>query len=82
MRIYKEMNLSNFDFWGGARDRVKYLSGEDLDFIGRELEMCHNTDLFDETEINDFFWFEEDTVADMLGYADFDELMEDRKDWI
>ena len=31
-----------------------------------------------ETEINDFFWFETDAIAEILGYKNFDELMEDR----
>lgn len=28
-----------------------------------------------ETEINDLFWFEEDTIAEWLGYFSFDEIM-------
>ena len=28
-----------------------------------------------DTEINDFVWFERDTIAQHLGYDDFDELM-------
>lgn len=29
-------------------------------------------------DINDIFWFEEDTIAEWLGYSDFEELMKDR----
>ena len=78
MKIYREENLSSFEFWAGAKDRVKYLSTEQLDNIGSILEDCY-PDGIDETTINDFFWFEEDTIAEWLGYSDFEELMEDCK---
>lgn len=32
-----------------------------------------------DTEINDIFWFEEDFIAETLGYNDFEELMNDRE---
>ena len=32
-----------------------------------------------ETEVNDFFWFEEDTIANWLGYDSFEEI-ENRED--
>lgn len=31
-----------------------------------------------ETDINDFFWFETDTIADLLGYSDWEALIEER----
>lgn len=74
MKIYTETSLRNFEFWSGAVDRVKYLTYEELDQIETLLEDLY-PDGMDETEINDFFWFEEDTVADWLGYSDFEELM-------
>ena len=74
MKIYKEDSLRNFEFWSGAYDRAKYLTVAELDTIEAMLEECH-PDGIDETAINDFFWFEEDTIAEWLGYADFDEIM-------
>ena len=32
----------------------------------------------EDVELNDFFWFERDTIAEWLGYEDYDELMKDR----
>ena len=78
MKMYREESLSNFEFWSGARDRVKYLTDEDFDIIEAILEELY-PDGMDETTINDIFWFEEDTVADWLDYSDFEELIEDRK---
>ena len=75
MKIYKEERLRNFEFWSAARDRVKYLTDEELDTIESILEEC-NPEGMTETEINDFFWFEEDTIAEWLGYSSFDEIMD------
>ena len=37
-------------------------------------------DIMTETELNDFFWFKRDTIAEWLGYENFDEIMERNKD--
>ena len=54
---------------------MKYLTDEELDTIESILEEC-NPEGMTETEINDFFWFEEDTIAEWLGYSSFDEIMD------
>ena len=74
MKIYEEKSLKDFEFWSGAKDRVKYLTDDELDQIEAILEDSYPEGMED-AEINDFFWFEEDTIADWLGYADFEELM-------
>ena len=74
MKIYIEKSLSNFEFWSGAKDTIKYLTDEELDTIESILEDWY-PDGMSETEINDFFWFEEDTIAEWLGYNDFEEIM-------
>ena len=74
MRIYKEENLTGFDFWRGARDTVKYLTDEDLDQIEEILEDLY-PDGMDETDVNDIIWHEADTIAEWLGYEDFEEIM-------
>lgn len=74
MKIYEEKSLRNFDFWSGACDTVKYLTLEELDQIEEMLEEI-NPDGMEDVEINDFFWFDDDTIAEWLGYEDFEELM-------
>lgn len=76
MRIYTEQSLKDFEFWSGARDRAKYLTDDQFDTIEAILEDAYPDGMTD-TEINDFFWFEEDTIADWLGYNSFEELMEE-----
>lgn len=75
MIITSEKSLREFEFWSGAEDRVKYLTMDELDTIEAILE-----DLFpdgmNETELNDLFWFDCDTIAEWLGYENFEEIME------
>ena len=76
MKIYTEQSLKDFEFWSGARDRAKYLTDDQFDTIEAILEDAYPDGMTD-TEINDFFWFEEDTIADWLGYNSFEELIEE-----
>ena len=67
MKIYKEVNsVYDFDFWSGAKDTVKYLLDSEVNEIISMLEMS-GYDEMSETELNDFFWFETDTIAEWLG---------------
>lgn len=77
MKIYKEQSLKDFEFWSGAIDTVEHLTDLDFDNIEFALEELY-PDGMDETEINDLFWFEEDFIAEILGYSEWDELEEDR----
>lgn len=78
MRVYKEIDSGyDFDFWSGAKYTVAYLLDSEVNEILSMLEDC-NPDGMSETELNDFFWFEDDTIADWLGWPDFDTLMKAR----
>jgi hypothetical protein len=79
MKITKEENLSNFEFWSGAKDTAKYLTEEEFNTIESVLEDM-NPEGMTETAVNDLFWFEEDTIADWLGYSDFEEIMKEREE--
>lgn len=37
MKIYTENSLTNFEFWSGAKDTVKYLTDEELDTIEKNV---------------------------------------------
>lgn len=76
MKVYSEQSLRNFEFWSGAKETAKYLTAEQMDTVETMLEDLY-PDGMSETEINDIFWFEEDTIADWLGYDSFDEIMEE-----
>lgn len=74
MKVYTETSLRDFEFWCGAKDTVEYLTDEELEKIEAILEEL-NPDGMSDTEVNDVFWFEEDWIAEMLGYNDFEEIM-------
>lgn len=78
MKVYKEVSGYEFEFWAGAKDRVKYLTYDEIEKIFSILE-AEEPDGMSETEVNDFFWFEEDTIAEWLGYDSFEEI-ENRED--
>ena len=79
MKIYNEKSLNEFDFWSGAKDTVKYLTEDEINLIENILEDCFPEGM-SETEINDFFWFEEDTIAEWLGYSSFDDIINREND--
>lgn len=74
MKIYSETSIPDFEFWSGAADTRKYLTNEEMDQIESMLEEAY-PDGMDETQLNDFFWFEDDTIAEWLGYSSFEEIM-------
>jgi hypothetical protein len=81
MKLYKEESLSNFEFWSGAKDNAKKLTSEELDQIESILEDT-NPDGMSETEINDLFWFDFETVLEWIGKEecpDCGELIESGK---
>ena len=73
MKIYNETSLSEFEFWSGGRERAEVLTSNQLDEIECILEDLY-PDGLDATTINDLFWFEEDNIAQWLGFTDFEEL--------
>ena len=77
MKIYEDLNLSGFEFWGGASATVEQLTEEDLEILENALTEEY-PDGIGKTELNDLFWFEEDTIAAWLGYSSFSELEEER----
>lgn len=77
MIIYKEESLKNFQFWSGAKYLASCLTEKEFDVIEGLLEELY-PDGMEETEINDFFWFEGDTIAKALGYEDEYDMLKDR----
>lgn len=73
MKIYCEESLRNFKFWSGAKDRAEQLTSDQLDQIEVELESLYPDGMSD-TEINDIFWFEEDWIAELLGFSSWENL--------
>ena len=78
MKIYMETALKDFEFWSGAKQTAQYLTDDDFDIIESILD--EECEYFSDTDINDIFWFEKDWIAEILGYIDFDDLIEKREE--
>ena len=77
MKIISYTSLTDFDFWAGGWDTIKYLTNDELDQIEERLEELYPEGL-SETELNDLFWFEDDMIAEWLGYDSFEDLISER----
>lgn len=66
MKIYKETNLTDFEFWSGAQDFAAQLTSTELEQVEAILEDLY-PDGIDETALNDLFWFDRETVAEWIG---------------
>jgi hypothetical protein len=72
-----ENNLKNFNFWGGAIETAEALSEEDFNMVESVLEEMYPEGL-SETQLNDIFWFEDDFIAEILGYDDWESFCEEK----
>lgn len=66
MKIYKEMGLEDFEFWGGAKDFAERLTFEELHYIEMMMDEWGTED-WSATMVNDFFWFDQETIAQWIG---------------
>lgn len=65
-----------YKLWSGALDTLEDLTDDEIEQIMSILEDAYCLEEpMSLTELNDFFWFERDTIAEWLGYESFDELM-------
>lgn len=71
-----EYSLYN-DLWSGGLDTITELTVNEVAEILTALDDGSEWTL---AELNDFFWFERDRIAEWLGYNDFDEIMTRNRD--
>ena len=77
MTIKTEISLEDFEAWSGARDTLDTLNEkgltEQLENILDD-EAVSGEEGWTDTSLNDFLWFETDTIAEWLGFNDWEEL--------
>lgn len=78
MIITTEGDLKEFEFWGGAKTTASYLTDEEFRKIQSFLEDSWPNGI-NATTLNDLFAFEKDFIAVIIGYENFDQIMEERK---
>lgn len=76
MKITKEISLKDFEAWSGAKDTLNELTESECEQLESILEDLH-PDGMDETELNDILWFENDWIAECLGYRNWEHLERD-----
>jgi hypothetical protein len=78
MTVKKEYEFDFLDdTWSGANDRMKSLTDDlryKLENILSDTEEIFGEEIPDDTTVNDFLWFEDDTYADWLGFNSADQL--------
>lgn len=70
-------HLRDFRFWSGAEDRANLLTCRQFDIVESMMEEIAPEQGWTYTAINDFFWFEFDTIAQWLGYKNEEYLEKD-----
>lgn len=74
MKYTVEKSLSAFEFWSGAKETRERLTNEQMNQIESILEDSYPEGMT-ETQINDIFWFEQDWIAEMLGFRSWEDLI-------
>lgn len=70
-----EFDLYNFPAWSGGHDTLETLKEKNLvDEVQATIEEIYCEESPTDTEINDFLWFERDTIAEWLGFSDWEAL--------
>jgi len=70
MTFTRELNLTDFTFWSGAKQhKFTYNELQQIEDILEDV-FCDKTAT--ETDINDLFWFEDEILCERLG-LDYDE---------
>lgn len=77
MKIISETSLSNFEAWSGGRDTLMVLQNNLTTDQLNDLESFIENEVFEgepvtDTQLNDFLWFESDTIASHFGYDDWE----------
>ena len=80
---YDENDFSRLydNSWSGARQTLDDISNADLEeeFM-QYLDEMFGADEVGDTELNDFIWFERDTIYDYLGLDENGEIPKDDED--
>ena len=72
MKIYSEKSLRNFEFWSGAKENANELTSAQLDEVETILEDLYPEGM-EETQINDLFRFDFDTIKEWLNITEEEE---------
>ena len=73
MKYCDEFSIDTFPFWGGAKEVIDTVHKHGkLDDLQDLLEEMYNESVPTKTEINDFVWFNKQSILENLDIADDD----------
>lgn len=73
MEYIVESSLWDFNAWSGGKATLDVLKEKgDVDKVEELLEECFSDKTPTETDINDTLWFDDDWIAQELGYDDWE----------
>ena len=77
IKVTYETDLFGFadECWGGAKDTMNELTMDQIEELDRFIEEAY-PDGLTEVELNDMLWFDRDAIANILGFKDYDELLD------
>jgi len=76
MLVVREFDILN-DCWGGAEDTIEALTNKQLNVLEDHIEslFADDDEIPSAKDVNDFIWFETDTIAQWFGLKDWEELL-------
>lgn len=76
MLVVREFDILN-DCWSGAKDTIEALTNKQLNVLEDHIEslFADNDEIPSATDVNDFIWFETDTIAQWFGLETWEELL-------
>lgn len=72
MTITTEQSLTNFQWWGKAKDNAAELTYSQLEQLENILDDIYPNGMT-ETQVNDLMWFEFETIKEWLGIEETEE---------
>lgn len=77
MLVTKEFDILN-DCWSGAKDTIEALTNKQINVLEEHVEslFAYDDEIPSATDVNDFIWFETDTIAQWFGLETWEELLE------
>lgn len=73
IKIIEEINLADFEAWSGGAYTLQVLTLDQCEELEAILDELYPDGMSD-TELNDFLWFEDDYIAERLGFEDWEAL--------
>ena len=73
MKLYVEFDINNFEAWSGAVDTKNRIIEEGKAEAFNSLVEDIFPDGCTETEMNDFLWFDDEYIFELLGISDDEE---------